>query len=76
MLVKMDTFQCSKMAAIVALVICATIGIVLRDFLPQNDDFLFDDLFSKANMPLQHCETSCEYFCYMPVYYDEKASIL
>ena len=47
--------------------ICATIGIVLRDFLPQNDDFLFDDLFSKANMPLQHCETSCEYFCYMPV---------
>ena len=43
--------------------VCATIGILFRDFLPRNDDFLFDDLFSTANMPMQHCERSGEFFC-------------
>jgi hypothetical protein len=25
---------------------------MFRDFLPRNEDFLLDDLFSRANMPL------------------------
>ena len=53
--------------------VCATIGILFRDFLPRNDDFLFDDLFSKANMPMQHCERSGELFCYLPVTIMKKA---
>jgi hypothetical protein len=47
--------------------VCATIGIMFRDFLPRNEDFLLDDLFSRANMPMHRCESSGEFFCYMPV---------
>ncbi|KAI2506508.1 hypothetical protein MHU86_7918 [Fragilaria crotonensis] len=45
--------------------VCATIGILFREFLPRNDDFLFDDLFSRANMPTFCCENSGEIFCHM-----------
>ena len=38
--------------------VCAMIGILFRDFLPRNEDFLFDDLFSRANMPMHCCESS------------------
>ncbi len=47
--------------------VCATIGIMFREFLPRNEDFLLDDLFSRANMPMHRCESSGEFFCYMPV---------
>ncbi|KAI2490875.1 hypothetical protein MHU86_23698 [Fragilaria crotonensis] len=47
--------------------VCATIGILFREFLPRNEDFLFDDLFSRANMPTYRCESSGEVFCHMPV---------
>jgi hypothetical protein len=47
--------------------VCATIGILFRELLPRNEDFLFDDLFSRANMPTYRCESSGEVFCHMPV---------
>jgi hypothetical protein len=47
--------------------VCATIGILFREFIPQNEDFLFDDLFSRANMPTFCCGNSGEFFCHMPV---------
>jgi hypothetical protein len=47
--------------------VCATIGILFREFIPRNEDFLFDDLFSRANMPIFCCENSGEFFCHMPV---------
>ena len=47
--------------------VCATIGIMFRDFIPRNEDFLLDDLFSRANMPMHRCESSGEFFCFMPL---------
>jgi hypothetical protein len=47
--------------------VCATIGIMFRNFLPRNEDFLLDD-FSRANMPMHpRCQGSGAFFCYMPV---------
>jgi hypothetical protein len=38
--------------------VCATIGIMFREFLSGNEEFLLDDLFSRANMPMHCCESS------------------
>ncbi len=46
--------------------VCAIIGIMFRDFLPRNEDFLLDDMFSRANMPMHRCESSGKFFN-MPV---------